>query len=98
MAECYPDGAWLRLVTTPAAQATARRRVLGTAAAVMVTSLTINMLRVGERMRRVIETGLERRLGRAGSAEPFGLFLFTASTFLLAALVIGADPGSSDRL
>ncbi len=52
--------------------------VLGSAAAVMVATLTIHMLSAGKRMRRDIEKGLERRMGRAGAAEALGVFLFTA--------------------
>ena len=52
--------------------------LLGTAAAAMVASLTVYMLRAGKRMRREIEEGLERRVARHGGAGFAAVFLFTA--------------------
>jgi high-affinity iron transporter len=50
---------------------------LGGAAAVLVASLTVYMLRAGKRMRGEIEAGVERRLGRGRGAGALGVFLFT---------------------
>jgi len=49
---------------------------LGAAAAVLVASLTVYMLRAGKRMRSEIEAGVERGLG-SGGAGALGVFLFT---------------------
>jgi high-affinity iron transporter len=51
--------------------------ILGTAAALMVGSLTVYMLRAGRRMRHDIETRLERRVGPGGEAGFLGVFAFT---------------------
>jgi high-affinity iron transporter len=51
--------------------------VLAVVAAVLVASLTVHMWRVARRMRRDIETRLERSAERAGTAAFFGVFAFT---------------------
>lgn len=51
--------------------------VLGTAAALLVGSLTIYMLRAGRRMRHDIESRLERSVGRSSGAGLLGVFAFT---------------------
>jgi high-affinity iron transporter len=55
--------------------------VLGAAAAVLVASLTVYMLRMGKRIRTEIEAGVERGLGGARGAGAAGVFLFT--TFMM---------------
>lgn len=50
---------------------------LGAAAAVLVASLTVYMLRAGKRMKSQIEAGVERRLRGEGGAGAVGVFFFT---------------------
>ena len=51
--------------------------VLAIAAAVLVTSLTVHMWRVGRRMKRDIEGRLERSSEKTGTAAFLGVFVFT---------------------
>lgn len=51
--------------------------ILAVVAAVLVASLTVHMWRVARRMKRDIETRLERSAERTGAAAFFGVFAFT---------------------
>jgi high-affinity iron transporter len=55
--------------------------VLGAAAAALVASLTVYMLRMGKRIRAEIEAGVERGLEGSRGAGALGVFLFT--TFMM---------------